>query len=89
MTDALKNKVEGSKKWNVRTIQLDDYIPATSVQKLKNERGAGRKPSDLRYAKQAVMLYREDGYSMRKIAKIYGVSVGTVHKLINEQNKTG
>ena len=71
--------------WNIRAQALDD-CPAP-VQKLKNERGAGRKPALAFMDKQTLKDMREYGYSYREIAKLCGVSVGTVHKLINEHKK--
>jgi len=59
------------------------------VQKLKNERGAGRKPF-LHLEKEDVLYFHEkEKMSYRKIADMCNISVGSVHKLINEHKKTG
>lgn len=50
-----------------------------------NARGAGRKKQYSDVHKLAMRAYKADGMSYRDIAKLYDCSVGTVHKLINEQ----
>ena len=51
-----------------------------------NERGAGRKKQYGEAHKLAMKAYMASGMSYREIAKIYDCSVGTVSKLINEQD---
>lgn len=60
--------------------QLDE-----SVQKIKNERGAGRKPKFTDEEIQSIKMYRLQGKSYKAIADLFNCSVGTIHKLINEQ----
>lgn len=55
-----------------------------SVQKIKNERGAGRKPKFNDTEIQSIKMYKLQGKSYRAIAEIFNCSVGTIHKLINE-----
>lgn len=55
------------------------------VNKLKNERGAGRKEMFTEEQKARVKMLRLQGKSYRAIAKDINCSVATVHKIINEQ----
>ena len=55
------------------------------VNKLKNERGAGRKEIFTEEQKARVKMLRLQGKSYRAIAKDMNCSVATVHKIINEQ----
>ena len=55
------------------------------VQKIKNERGAGRKEMFTEEQKARVKMLRLQGKSYRAIAKDMNCSVATVHKIINEQ----
>lgn len=55
------------------------------VNKLKNERGAGRKEMFIEEQKARVKMLRLQDKSYRAIAKDMNCSVATVHKIINEQ----
>ncbi|CAM2078492.1 MAG: RNA polymerase sigma factor 70 region 4 type 2 domain-containing protein [uncultured Clostridium sp.] len=55
------------------------------VNKLKNERGAGRKEMFNEEQKAMVKMLRLQGKSYRAIAKDMNCSVATVYKIINEQ----
>ena len=55
------------------------------VNKLENERGAGRKEMFTEEQKARVKMLRLQGKSYRAIAKDMNCSVATVHKIINEQ----
>ena len=55
------------------------------VNKLKNERGAGRKEMFTEEQKARVKMLRLQGKSYRAIAKDMKCSVATVHKIINAQ----
>ena len=55
------------------------------VNKLKNERGAGRKEMFTEEQKARVKMLRLQDKSYRAIAKDMNCSVATVHKIINEQ----
>ena len=55
------------------------------VNKLKNERGAGRKEMFTEEQKARVKMLRLQDKSYRAIAKDMKCSVATVHKIINEQ----
>lgn len=56
-----------------------------NVQKIKNERGAGRKERFTEEEKATLKMLRFQGKSYRTIAKELNCSVATVHKIINEQ----
>ncbi|MCL2358026.1 MAG: helix-turn-helix domain-containing protein [Defluviitaleaceae bacterium] len=71
-------------RWNIRAQTLED---CANVQKLKNERGAGRKPKLNRQEKEKIKVWRKRGMTYRRIAEHMGLSVGTVHKIISEQKK--
>ena len=55
------------------------------VNKLKNERGAGRKEMFTEEQKARVKMLRLQDKSYRAIAKDMNCSIATVHKIINEQ----
>ena len=55
------------------------------VNKLKNERGSGRKEMFTEEQKARVKMLRLQDKSYRAIAKDMNCSVATVHKIINEQ----
>lgn len=56
-----------------------------SVQKIKNERRAGRKERFTEEEKETVKMLRLQHKSYRAIAKELNCSVATVHKIINKQ----
>ena len=58
---------------------------AEGVQKIKNERGAGRKQKFTDAEIQSIKMYRLQGQSYRAIADMFDCSVGLAHKIINEQ----
>lgn len=65
--------------------QIKQLQTGANIHKIKNERGAGRKPKFTDAEIQAIKLYRLQGKSYRAIADMFGCSVGLVHKIINEQ----
>lgn len=65
--------------------QIKQLQSETNVQKIKNERRAGRKQKFINAEIQAIKLYRLQGKSYRAIAEMFDCSVGLVHKIINEQ----
>lgn len=81
-----------SAKKSVEIIKLEKEIESlnksnnSSVQKIKNERGAGRKERFTDKQKDEIRDYRLKGKSIREIAKVYKCSAGLIHKLINESN---
>ena len=82
---------EDSIKRNRDTIQKllkeNEELKSNKVQKIKNERGAGRKEIFTEEQKAKVKMLRLQGKSYRAIAKDMNCSVATVHKIINEQQK--
>lgn len=86
----IKSK-DGTIKNNIATIQKllkeTEVLKSNnnSVNKLKNERGAGRKEMFTEEQKARVKMLRLQGKSYRAIAKDMNCSSATVHKIINEQ----
>ena len=82
---------EDSIKRNMNTIQglLKENEELknknNNVQKIKNERGAGRKERFTEEEKATVKMLRLQNKSYRAIAKEVNCSVATVYKIINEQ----
>lgn len=64
-----------------RIIDLEN---SKDVQKIKNERNAGRKRKFTPEEEHSIKMMKLQGKSYRSIAKDMGCSVGLVHKLLNE-----
>ena len=64
--------------------EIEELKSNNVVNKLKNERGAGRKEMFTEEQKARVKMLRLQGKSYRAIAKDMNCSVATVHKIINE-----
>ena len=65
--------------------EIEELKSNNVVNKLKNERGAGRKEIFTEKQKARVKMLRLQDKSYRAIAKDMNCSVATVHKIINEQ----
>ena len=65
--------------------EIEELKSNNVVNKLKNERGAGRKEMFTEEQKARVKMLRLQGKSYRAIAKDMNCSVATVHKIINEK----
>ena len=65
-------------------LKENEELKNNSVQKIKNERGAGRKERFTEEEKERVRILRLENKSYRAIAKELNCSVATVHKIINE-----
>ena len=65
--------------------EIEELKSTNVVNKLKNERGAGRKEMFTEEQKARVKMLRLQDKSYRAIAKDMNCSVATVHKIINEQ----
>ena len=65
--------------------EIEELKSSNVVNKLKNERAAGRKAMFTEEQKARVKMWRLQGKSYRAIAKDMNCSVATVHKIINEQ----
>lgn len=63
--------------------ETEELKSNNGVNKLKNERGAGRKEMFTEEQKARVKMLRLQGKSYRAIAKDMNCSVATVHKIIN------
>lgn len=94
----LKTVIEGHKitiKNKEATIKVNDNaikilkeevekLKANSVQKIKNERGAGRKSKINDDIIRTVYMLKLQNKSVRAISEEIGLSVGTVQKIITE-----
>lgn len=61
--------------------QVEQLKASTNIHKLKNERGAGRKPKLTEAEIQSIKMYRLQGLSYKAIAKMFDCSVGTVYNV--------
>ena len=64
--------------------RIIDLESANCVQKIKNERNAGRKKKFTKDEIATIDMLHLQGKSIRAIAKEMNCSVGLVHKLLNE-----
>lgn len=69
-----------------KLLKENGELKSNIVQKIKNERGAGRKERFTEEEKATVKMLRLQNKSYRAIAKELNCSVATVHKIINKQN---
>ena len=84
----IKSKEETIKKQSdtiQKLLKDNEELKRNNVQKIKNERGAGRKERFTEEEKATVKMLRLQNKSYRAIAKELNCSVATVHKIINEQ----
>ena len=80
--DTIKNNIDIIQKL---LKENEEFKGNNCVNKLKNERGAGRKEMFTEEQKSRVKMLRLQGKSYRAIAKDMNCSVATVHKIINKQ----
>lgn len=64
--------------------RIIDLESGNCVQKIKNERNAGRKKKFTKEEVATIDMLHLQGKSIRAIAKEMNCSVGLVHKLLNE-----
>lgn len=65
---------------------LEDQLEKNNcVQKIKNERGAGRKERFTEHQKEVIKMYRLQGKTIREIADLYDCSPGLIHKIIKKK----
>ena len=64
--------------------KLQNKIECSTI---KNERGAGRRKKFNTEQVNAILEARDEGKSIRSLAKEFNCSIGLIHKLINEHNK--
>ena len=76
----LKDKIEQLEK------EIEALKASNNNDKVKNERGAGRKSKFTQEQIQKIYLRRSEGKSFRAIAEEFNCSVGLVHKLIKERD---
>ena len=69
-----------------KLLKGNEELKSNIVQKIKNERNAGRKERFTEEEKATVKMLRLQNKSYRAIAKELNCSVATVYKIINEQN---
>lgn len=69
-----------------KLLKENGELKSNIVQKIKNERNAGRKERFTEEEKATVKMLRLQNKSYRAIAKELNCSVATVYKIINEQN---
>lgn len=67
-----------------KLLKDNEELKRNTIQKLKNERGAGRKSRFKNEDIELIKNLRLEGKSYKVIALEMGCSVGLVHKLINE-----
>lgn len=82
LIDELQNEILELKAI-IRDLKLE--IENNKAQKLKNERGAGRKNKFNENDIENIKMYRLQGKTIKEIAETYKCSVGLIHKLINEK----
>lgn len=76
---------QAANRWNTRAQTLDE---CAAVQKIKNERNAGRRKKISEMNEGTLIAMRTNcNKSIRFLAEHFDVSVGTVHKLISEHDK--
>lgn len=56
--------------------------------KKHNERGAGRKTKIAATTKKNIISDRQKGMKIKELAEKYNCAVGTIHKIINENNES-
>ena len=66
-----------------RNLDEMDQLKKNSL--MHNARGAGRKAKFTDDQVDEIRRLREDGNTIKEIAKRYNCSVGLIHKLINEK----
>ena len=76
-------EITGNSKTKVITDILENHF---NNPKKHNERGAGRKQQYGEAHALAMKAYHMNGMSYRDIAKIYNCGIGTVSRLIKEQD---
>lgn len=77
----LESQIQSLKLENSK---LQNKIECSTI---KNERGAGRRKKFNTEQVNAILEARDEGKSIRLLAKEFNCSIGLIHKLINEHNK--
>lgn len=79
----LKEEIQKLKSEN-KLLKEKKGVSSTKSNKVKNERGAGRKAKFTEQDRETIKLYRIQGKTIKEIAEMYSCSVGLIHKIINE-----
>ena len=90
-TAKLETQMETKEKeYNNHIKELERYYTykleskGKTIQKVHNERGAGRKARFTDTEIETIKMYRIQGKTIKEIADMFKCSVGLIHKLISE-----
>lgn len=84
--DTYKKRLDRSLNTQAQQVEKLEQLQKLIIeQSTKNPRGAGRKPVLSEDDKETVRLLREQGHSMRAIAKEMGCSVATISNVIRNK----
>lgn len=81
---SLKNSLYTSEQ---KVRKLEEEIKSLKINK-KNERGAGRKPKFTEEERETIKMYRLQGKTIQYIADMFACSIGLIHKIVNEIDKS-
>lgn len=81
----LIQRAEQREKYIHELIYENERMRTTATEKKHNERGAGRKRKLEQKQIELIKMYRAQGMTYKQIAEQEQISVGLVHKLINEK----
>ena len=82
--DKYKLEVEVLRK-EIETLKYENnLLKSNNIDKIHNERGAGRKSRFSDMDKEMMRMYRIQGCTIKEISEMYSCSVGLVHKIVSE-----
>lgn len=82
--DRYKLEVEKLKKEIEILTYENNLLKSNNIDKVHNERGAGRKSRFSDMDREMMRMYRIQGKTIKEIAEMYSCSVGLVHKIVSE-----
>ncbi|MFR5747072.1 MAG: hypothetical protein ACLUEA_06205 [Romboutsia timonensis] len=87
-TNTLQTKINELES-QIQSLKLENSKLQNKIEcsTIKNERGAGRKKKFTTDQVNDILKARNEGKSIRLLAKEFNCSIGLIHKLINEHNK--
>lgn len=87
-TNTLQAKINRLES-QIQSLKLENSKLQNKIEcsTIKNERGAGRKKRFNTDQVNDILKARDEGKSIRSLAKEFNCSIGLIHKLINEHNK--
>lgn len=96
--ELMNNNEQGTNTLQAKINELESQIQSLKLENsklqnkiecstIKNERGAGRKKRFNTDQVNDILKARDEGKSIRSLAKEFNCSIGLIHKLINEHNK--